>query len=400
MKGFTLLELLVYIIISAIVTTIATTVWHDAAIFSGESKRKVNLQGLTQELFHILDKDMQRVGTTMYMDANNQLTTADQSYIDQAANRSLTFTNNANQDRFEFRTSRIVEGVSVGFEDVTYWVDVDNILWRSSQFTATDVDFVDEALESVILARNISVFDFQFGVYGRKEVAGDVLAYEADILPNNVNLITVNGANPATYDDEYVVAGDVFRLASISNFVTNTPYNINLNNILTVNNFELGATYRVEFRASFNQDFIDNYNLVNDILSFQFWNMDDNNIYDGIDVYNFTPELADGFTKYQFKFHTSDNALNLAPHFRLRLSNIMSGTPEFKISNIQIFQESAGLLNNRWTDDINLDENQPYEAMNAKTVRISIGITEDFAGETVEHNSSKIIELINNGARI
>jgi hypothetical protein len=78
----------------------------------------------------------------------------------------------------------------------------------------------------------------------------------------------------------------------------------------------------------------------------------------------------------------------------------MSGTPEFKISNIQIFQESAGLLNNRWTDDINLDENQPYEAMNAKTVRISIGITEDFAGETVEHNSSKIIELINNGARI
>jgi prepilin-type N-terminal cleavage/methylation domain-containing protein len=400
MKGFTLLELLVYIIISAIVTTIATRVWYDAAIFSGESKRKVNLQGLTQELFHILDKDMQRVGTTMYMDDNNQLTTADQSYIDQAANRSLTFTNSANKDRFEFRTSRIVEGVSVGFEDVTYWVDDGDVLWRSSQFTTTDVDLVDEVLDSVILARNISEFDFKFGVYGRREVAGEVLAYEADISTDNVNLITVNGVNPATYDDEYIVAGDVFRLASITGFVTDTLYNINLNDILTVSDFERGATYRIEFRASFNQDFIDNYNLVNDILSFQFWKVDESVVYDGIDVYNFTPELADGFTKYQFKFHTSDNDLSLAPYFKLRLRNIISGSPEFKISNIQIFKESAGLLNDSWTDDINLDDTQAYEAMNAKTVKISIGITEDFAGETVEHNSSKIIELINNGARI
>ena len=163
MRGFTLIELLVYIIISALVTTLATKVWYDAAIFSGESKRKVNLQGLTQELFHILDKDMQRVGTTMYMDSNNQLTTADDSYIDQATHRSLTFTNSDNKDRFEFRTSRIIEGVSVGFEDVAYWVDADNILWRSSQFTATDADYTDEAISSVILARNITEFDFKFG---------------------------------------------------------------------------------------------------------------------------------------------------------------------------------------------------------------------------------------------
>ena len=393
-KGFTLVELLVYIAISTIVVVLAATAWYNSAVFSLVSQKSLDLSGRANLTLKTIERDLERMGLSAGQ-AGAAVSITDLVYMDEDIDdrSSFDFWDNSNEDSLVFRTARFDNSQSIiGYEEVTYKLENNQLLRVSAPY-----GLVDDAgdITTTIMEENVETFNIQLGVYGRKTLTGDSVlknhVIDNSTVSNNIGsfasaayLATIRDLDPdsgvfisPTMDDsvlafQWMDGGNAFEFEPIP-----------------------GETYTLSFNTYFNEDFISSYNAARDSIVIRLKQASDtSSLLVGTEPYRMYPSSIASILSRRYDFNTSSNG-KIIIQIITSLSRV-DGNPEMAFNGFQISQHS--LASSNYLSDLSGSlEEQIKTKMATKSLKITLGLMDQVNQDTIRWESERKIDISNNG---
>lgn len=411
-SGFTLMELLVYIGVSAIVVVIAGQVWLQFTVSSKKTSDKMNsYQYLEQALFY-LDEDMSRIGskantsgdgmdlmTSVFMDS-----TSDSS--------SIEFVDNVRDsiDSLQFLAAVFSDdsAIYLGYDLVSYTVNANKQLVRSA--VRVDTSGTPGTATNTVVMDSVSVFDVNFGVYMSEGDSNSTLGFVDSMTSNQLRFVEVsnhsgNGFDSLTsdadpgwtdiwgfnYGDDALGDSSVVNVADSSSGTTRV-FDENGEGIVR------GKTYRVVFNTKVDQDFYSNFDIAEDsmyVLIRPFGTNWDNT--KGVPKYYFYPGIPDTEVEREFTFTADTSIANPGFYILFDLENDLSANV-FSLGSVLIEEVNTGQYDFKTTftgvDSVNQKQN-----VRSMTLRLKVEHDSSIEGHDNTFTLRKFIQLPNNGVR-
>lgn len=389
-RGFTLIELMVYIAIASIVVLIAGRVYVDSVDFRIGTKNKLEVAENASNLMTYVDEDLRRLGArTSQIEASSSsaaVTTNSLAYWDPITtldSSSFAHTNNGEKDQLAFRSAEYnTDGTIARVIQVSYHLDSDNHLIR----TMSDLSAGTSSTSSLIMANNIVAFNVEPGIYTTTSTGGGIVEISPDdAAPTSWGLAQRLGttATVAADGNDYMISG-VLSSTNPEELVLQAPLG-------TVKAFPIthGKTYTVSFTLKSNDAFRKYFNKTNDTLSACIRKTDAQTSPHYLQCYHFYagPVEADGKTR-SFDFSSDDPLItSVALVYRFHFaSTLTSQSPTFSIGHIAM-QEKTGAI---------FDFKQSVTTLQKNDVKaLRITIRSNVHGE--EQTVTRIIQIPNNG---
>ena len=209
-KGFTLVELAVYMVVASIAVTLAAHMWSTASVSNADTRKRAEINADMQEILFFLDDDIGRIGAKSFLrDTALQYDTADDDEGDTATWRTInvrrdvywdstTALHNGDSSSFaivdadsvdELRFKCLVydtTGKAIGIDSVVYSVDPTshNLLrhrwhWKFENDSAARARATPVHDTIVAVAENVYKFNVTAGVY-LADTTGDTLLNARD----------------------------------------------------------------------------------------------------------------------------------------------------------------------------------------------------------------------------
>jgi prepilin-type N-terminal cleavage/methylation domain-containing protein len=244
-KGFTLVELLVYISLLSVIVLIAGQGYVDSIRFKKTTEGKIAAFAGTAEVSSYFEDDLAVLGAKAYQ-AGAVASIVSVVYIDAGGGDSSSFvlTNNGNLDRLTFRrgvysNSGGTAGTIVTNLQVTWWVDGNQKLWRQQDTIGGN------AGAPILMATGVTQFNIEAGVQST-DASTTLKSWSSS---DSLNLKT-HGSGPALTLTK--IAGTGYRISGFTAETesdimlcvppsTSTPQGINLSP---------GVTYGVSFNMT------------------------------------------------------------------------------------------------------------------------------------------------------
>jgi type II secretory pathway component PulJ len=393
-KGFTIVELLVYIAMSSIVVVVAATAWYNSATFSLVSQKSLDLSGRANLTLKTIARDLERMGLSAGQ-SGATVNITDLVYMDEDVDdrSSFEFWDNSNKDSLIFRTARFNNTQSIiGYEEVTYKIENNQLLRVSAPY-----GLVDDAgdITTTIMEENVETFNIELGVYGRKTLTGDSVLKE-HILDSTSTSNNIGSFASAAY---LASIGDFDAEPGI--FITPTMDDrvIAFQWMEGGNAFEFepvpGETYTLSFNTSFNDDFISSYNAARDSIVIRLKHASDtSSLLVGTEPYRIYPSSNAAIVPRRYDFNTSHTG-KIIIQIITSLSRV-GGSPTIGFNGFQISQHSLASSNYLSQLTGSIDE-QIKTKMATKSLKITLGLMDKVNQDTIRWESERKIDISNNG---
>lgn len=176
--GVTLVELLIYIMLSAIIMTMVLNFSRKNTVDSVRNLRRMQTTKDVNEISEYVGEDLRRMGAkagqSRINDQDYVLNVSPNVYYDDSASFE-DFVNNDSLDSIRFRFAEFDDtGAVERWAEVKYFVDDEDFLWRV-YYPSGAADSVD----SVKMAPNVTKFNISFGTY-TFEGDPDAILYEVE----------------------------------------------------------------------------------------------------------------------------------------------------------------------------------------------------------------------------
>ncbi|MBP5188975.1 MAG: prepilin-type N-terminal cleavage/methylation domain-containing protein, partial [Fibrobacterales bacterium] len=146
-KGFTLVELAVYMVVASIAVTLAAHMWSTASVANADTRKRAEINADMQEVLFFLDDDIGRVGAKSFLrDTALQYDTSDDEEGDTATWRTI------NVRRDVYWDTAHVDALSLEFKDSSSFDIVDDDSTDVLKFKSLVYDTTGKAvgLDSVV----------------------------------------------------------------------------------------------------------------------------------------------------------------------------------------------------------------------------------------------------------
>lgn len=286
--GFTLVELLVYIGLVALVALLAGNVLVDTIRMKQTTENKMTAFANANEAIGYLEADLMRLGAKSWMVNSNMSQTNTDVYWDSPAGDFSSFgiTDNAlpGLDRLTFRagfydpTVDTVQNTRI----VSWWVDADSNLWRQEQVLGL------AASPAVLMISGVTGFNVEPGVL-----------LEDSATSGSKMQFTIA-------DSLQMAANGVIQLTSTVNGLqlTNFPTNVSDSIRFTKRNFtfEPGVTYGVRIKMNPNTGLSTDFNMQTDTIKVGFRSISGTAKIPGVNDYMMFPGQITGSRERVFRF--------------------------------------------------------------------------------------------------
>ncbi|MGL1937269.1 MAG: prepilin-type N-terminal cleavage/methylation domain-containing protein [Fibrobacterales bacterium] len=381
-KGFTLIELMVYLFITAIIATLASRVFLDSVTFSKASRDKIDaLQGVGEAFMYVVE-DVERMGNKMNL-AGGAMAVVDQTYINllnipndsssYILNNNSDNNNNANAqyDKLQFKTTiQNDDGLATHIESVTYGVLNGTLSRTIRQLSLTGAVLVGSKVMTI--ADNVSTFKVDPG-----------LNVNPVSLANPIFQTTGVQSGAITVDDN---ATQVLNANNATVAITGFSMNTYLVDICPAAQLTAGRTYSLQMHTSFNSTFFQNFSKGTDKLAIRLVK-NNNTLVPGTYIKSFYPGSGSATHQRIFTFIPSEDVVAKP---QLYFTFTMPGLPadiQMTLSDVSFFESNTGSYS--WqTNDIATDSKKYV-----KGFKILLGVTID--GVTRQY--SRIVATPNNG---
>lgn len=286
--GFTLVELLVYIGLVALVALLAGNVLVDTIRMKQTTENKMTAFANANEAIGYLEADLMRLGAKAWM-VNSTMSQANRDvYWDTTTGDFSSFgiTDNVlpGLDRLTFRAGfydPVVDTVQ-NTRIVSWWVDADSNLWRQEQVLGA------AASPAVLMISGVSGFNVEPGVLLEDSSAGS------------------SRMQFTIADSLQMVANGVIQLTSTVNGLqlTNFPTNASDSIRFTTRNFvfEPGVTYGVRIKMNPNTGLSTDFNMHTDTIKVGFRSISGTAMLPGVNDYLMFPGQITGSRERVFRF--------------------------------------------------------------------------------------------------
>lgn len=405
-QGFTLVELLVYIGVSAIVVMIAGQVWFQFTKSSKKtSNRMVNYQDIEQVLYY-LTEDISRMGSKANTE-NSAVTMTNEVFMSATDSSSFGFVNGSDTlDQLMFKAAVFSDDSSIylGYDSVSYSVNNKQLI---RQAVRVDSGGTVGASESTVMIDSVVAFDIQFGVYSSEGSANSSLGSITAMTDNQLASVNLSGGTSASFatsgnyaqitnlDYGSAIEGDSTAIAitNVGDASSRRVWDDNANV-----GIQAGRTYRVSFSTLVDQEFIDNFDIVADSMylvirrAFGSW---DNLA--GVPKYYFYPGQPNVVAEREFTFTSSVDLDEPSVYIMFDLENDL-GAGVFSLGPIEIEEMDTGTY--RFVSEFTSpDSVQNKLSVRSMKLRLRMNHNSSMDGMSESYNLRKFIQLPNNGVK-
>ncbi|MGL1903549.1 MAG: prepilin-type N-terminal cleavage/methylation domain-containing protein [Fibrobacterales bacterium] len=381
-RGFTLVELMVYLFITAIIATLAGRIFLDSVTFSKSSRNKIDaLQGVGEAFMYVVE-DIERMGNKMNLESG-MMSVVDPTYINLLNNphdsSSYILNNNSDNnnsantsfDKLQYKTTiQDSDGEATHIEDVSYGVD-NGTLFRTMQ-SFSILGTVTGGAQRMIIAENVSTFKVDPGLnVNPTSIANPIfqtVGIQTGAITVDDNVTQVLNANNST--------------VVISGFLRNTF----LVDVCPATQLRAGRTYSLNMNTSFNDSFYQSFSKGTDRLAIRLVK-NDNTLVPGTYIKSFYPGTGSATHQRIFTFIPSEDVMAKP---QLYFTFTMPGLPTdiaMTLSDVSFFESNTGSYN--WQTNAIATDSKKY----VKGFKILLGVTID--GVTRQY--SRIVATPNNG---
>lgn len=402
-KGFTLVELLVYVLISSIVILISGRIWWDSTRQSYDTRGLLNASSDIDEVFLYLNEDLSRTGAKVSMTSGSTDSTNHHAYWNLSVGDSSSFSlrDNGDLDTIVFKASNYYsDGTMSTYDSVAYFVNADGEMIRSVT-TRNIADSTDSATWSTKIMGNITEFSIRAGIYNP---AGDSNIYIDTSMVSGAQDLYVDDASLSFSDS----IGDTVHMF-VSGFDSAVTHTIKINpghmpaQEMTVNGgLKASETYAVEFYTRVNADMDTTFIDTADVMELDVVTSGGSAI-DGIPKLKFYPGGADQCFHRYFEFSPTNDVADPRLRFVINIGHADNGPEQLFIDRFRLYQVNQGYYS--WetafaetaSDTADLRKKRNTKAFEV-TIKVNKG-TRMFQGadSTLSREYKKIIKVLNNG---
>ena len=438
-RGFTLVELMVYMVVASIAVIIAARFFLDVTIMSADSKKRVKLGDEAQNIMLFLEEDLSRMGNKLdgvpvagssmgvsssAMDIEGSiLPFAYMGYSSTAASPgeedSSSFrvvddadASDGERDRVTFRTITydLTTGFADSLEEVTYSVDASNRLVRT--LTKYPLNATRTGLEAAVsdhpdavtyLADSVVTFKLQYGEYATNPTL-DTMLWVNRATSTGTNALTVSNGNVLSVDLEGftsrgvpAVPSDPMAAQTLSRvFLAEQGVTGWRDSVISGRSYNVSLFYKTDsaFLGYYNFGYDTMYVGVRKLVGTDYLPIA------GTDsIYRLFPTPANNGVYFDFSFSPSETVaaadMRLMMFFNLATDLTVGGTmvPTFRLDTALVQQENSGQYNRHDNPDVGQRERTGSVDV---TLQLRKGITN---GDAVTLTYKKIIPVPNNGPR-
>ncbi len=329
-KGFTLVELLVYIVLASIVITLASVFWFNSAVFAIQSKAKMKSSMDASQLMVYLEEDLSRIGANLdikdsdisldpfvYMDTNAaSLDLSSFELHDEGLQDSLTYYSVIYDEDGNFDHKEVV----------SYYVKNDSLYRRFQKYDGSNAP--SGTASTSLWADGVEEFDLKIGV---AHIIDSLLG--KDTLKTS-DFVVGGTANPTlTESTEWLM---------VSGFVAGSDSKWTLANSGSEIGFNLakGKTFQFKFVTVADDDMVSSHNPITDTLEVRLLKSDGSTIAN-VPAYVFYPGASGEKTERIYEFDPGVDVSGGRLVFKTKLQNIV-GTPNLSMGQLTLHEVSQG----------------------------------------------------------
>lgn len=416
-QGFTLMELLVYIVLATIIVGLAGQVFYDATVARMRTTKMLEASVGTGDVITYLQEDLRRIGAKTIMESGVSSSTAASSgaaapgmtvlapvYWDPTGalkDSSSFFADSIGEDprrldsiAFRAATYDPITREGTGWEQIKYHVDAAGVLWRTvtirKDLTGNDITLPDP----VKMADHVVGFKLRYGVQ-----ANDSLIFEREIQQP---CASTTPASACIQEHTTTSASVVAKLGipELGKFQKNTEVLFRVMKGAAPSDYDgfpviAGATYSVNYTVGFNDSAAANFRADQDLMAIRI-SVNGNPAVQlaGTDDVLFYSALDANMSERSFQFTPSvDGTANIAMRFHMRdavaASPMDSAKVRFENLSVRIMASQAYDWRNAFTATAHgVDLKKRVRA-----VELSISVQVNKSVST----STKVIPVLNNG---
>lgn len=261
--GFTLVELLVYIVLASIVVMIAGRTYVDSVRFRIATMNKLQSYSGVNEISQILQEDLMRLGLKGAKTAGNPTSVADYVYWNLPDDRS-SFHHGATgaYDTLIFLAAQFDNlGALSGKVKVHYWVDAARTLWRAETSYVSTALTTPVRQEAMRMLTDVDSFKIVPGVY-----QGDSLTTALRYMNTGTNLLQFSRVGTTTSP---LVIANWAAGQTISGFEAGILGEVYLGTATTPASITMkpNITYGIEVDIAFNDVIYQNFRPTQDYMA-------------------------------------------------------------------------------------------------------------------------------------
>lgn len=383
-QGFTLVELLVYIVLISVIVLIVGNMYKESVSFKVDTDRKLSTYANSSEVLNAMSLDLQKIGLKGELDSATGVNLVKSVYIseDEASGDRSSFMHASNGDFDSLYYRAAVLDATGKVEDIEHveWVVIGKSLWRIHKLESSAV------IDSVRIADHISKFKIDLGVIQGDRAESEVYYH----LPDSIYFAPVSGSSLVTFDSANGTAirgfdenlGEVYLAESNSSGATPFSYKM-----------RPGVTYGVQLKMGFNKFIRDDYDINANLMALTLRKATGASFSSvtGIGDYLLYPSADYQTNERTYMIsHGEATAVDAVPVLRFRLSaDHRDEKARAYITELRIWEETSDVY--EWYSEIT-DAEVALKAR-VKALRIKVEVTQ--GRETTP--ATKIIYIPNNG---
>ncbi len=381
-KGFTLIELMVYIAMTAIVGIIATMIFGDTLMFNKKVGDKFEAMATMDEVFMYLVEDVSRTGTKVVYNTvayTNQLNVYNNLASSPPDSSSYVIDTSGSHDSIVFKTALVdTNWKSQGLEEIKYFVSLLNDTLKR-KVTSKDTNSTITGTSTEILATGVSVFNIEEGLDSTDILFNPTNFNDTEIRDINTSGTYLTETNVNTIDTGVVLSGFNNTNDNIIIFEDN-------GSDLSPSSISRGYKYRFSCTLRFNDSFVQYFNSSVDTIHFMV-RSGTNSSLPGTKPQSIEPINANSDERHTFDFVSSTTTnTDYYPQFRIKFStNINAENVTMYIKEPRLELISSG--NFKW-GNYGIPVKQNVKAIKL-TVQVDVGNS--------KRNYYRIIPILNNG---
>lgn len=400
-KGFTLVELLVYMLMSAIVVTIAAQVWMSFTTSAKKTSDRMGANLEIEQVLYYLAEDISRVGIKSNTTASGMLTHSD-IFMSVSDSSSFHHVQNGTADSLTFKAAVYSDESSIylGYDSVSYFIDAKK-LKQSLVFVDSSGSLGAAVVTTMV--DSVTGFDLEFGVYSSDGEANQVLGSIDSVSLDDIRKVGFKSGTFVVANSTVDSMVDITSIDAIDSLMISIAERGTANNKEFDDNgsgLEIGKTYRLNFKTMVNQEFVDNFDMTQDTMAvlLRGFGSDWANTA-GVPIYYFYPGEPNMVIEREFSFTPSEAAA--APAFYLNIRNQSDlSTGVFRLGETSIIEESGFVYN--WVDEFTGGAAEASrDRQNTRAISMTLTVKHDFAVDEYDrtYKLKKFIKLPNNGVR-